>query len=614
MKAYFANNDISLQPFREDVSQSTWETLRCDLLAGCNVALLTMPQVMAYAFMTGLPLSCGLFGAVFATIIAALFGSSKHLIVGPTNTIAILVQTATAQILYTYYREVMGPAREMLSLQIVVQLTLLVGVFQILIGVSGLGRLTQFVSHSVVIGYITGTAIALGASQLFGLFGIPSPDLPLSIGQKLAYVVTHMGQMQIATVIISSIFLLMLLLPRFRQVRVPTSVFMLIGSAAFFYLIRQMPELQAGNWLEEVQLVGDVEAVVNMLPKVTVTHFDWNTLNTLFPTAIAIALLGMLETSAIGKTAAANSGQQLSVNQEIFGLGVGNLIAGFMGSMPSSGSPSRTGLNYQCGAKTRFAAVFSGVVLFIMMFALGDVISYIPLSAFAVLLLITSFGLVDSKQFILCLRSHTSDAVVLITTIIACLIFNVDIAFFIGIGLSITFYLNKAATPYLVEHLVDEAGDLRGTERLGTTRDKAVRIISVQGELFFGAADLFQTTLKALAAGDQQTRVLILRLKHARDVDATACLALSHLNRYLKESGRHLVGCSITTPVWEVLCNSGVAREIGEENLFLFDPKAPQLSVKQAWQRARELAAREVKAPVAPIVATETPVTATAIS
>lgn len=600
MRSLFVNNDISLQPFREDIAGSTWHSLRCDLLAGCNVALLTMPQVMAYALMTGLPLTCGLFGAIFATMIAALLGSSKHLIVGPTNTIAILVQTATAEILYTYYRDVIGPSRELLSLQIVTQLTLLVGIFQILAAVTGLGRLTQFVSHSVVIGYMTGTAIALGVSQVFGLFGIPTPDLPLSVGQKIAYLLTHLNSVQGGTLLVGGVFLAFLLIPRFRKSRVPASAIMLLISAGFFYVLRERPELIPGSWLERVQIVSDVEALVGFMPTLTLIHFDINMLNMLFPTAIAIALLGMLEASAIGKTIAANSGQQLSVNQEVFGLGVGNLVAGLAGSMPSSGSPSRTGLNYRCGATTRFAGLFSGLVLFLMVFALGHVINYIPLAAFAALLIVTAFSLVDRRQFMLCLRSHRSDAVVLGTTILSCLIFSIDIAFFIGIGLSITFYLNKAATPYLVEHLVDEAGDLRGAERPGTTRDRAIRIISVQGELFFGAADLFQTTLKALAAGDQQTRVLILRLKHARDVDATACLALSHLNRYLKESGRFLVGCSITVPVWEVLCNSGVAQEIGEDNLFLFDPKSPQLSVKQAWQRARELAEREVK-PMTPV-------------
>lgn len=610
MKILFTNHDISLRPLIEDIRYSRWSTLRADLIAGFNVALLTMPQVVAYALMAGLPLTSGLFGSIFATIFAALLGSSRHLIVGPTNTIAILVLTSTAGILYTQYRDVVGVEREQLSLQIVTQLTLLVGLFQLIAAFGGLGRLTQFVSYSVVVGYMTGTAVALAVNQLFILCGIDTPEMPLSVYQNAAYLITHIGKTQAVTLLVGLSCLLFLIYTRRPGSRIPAAGITLATTATFFYLLREFPDLAQGLPLEQVKLVGDAGNVADMTPRFVWFQFDMGMLNLLFPTAVAIALLGMLEANAIGKTAAAKSGQQLNVDQEIFGLGVGNLISGLVGAMPSSGSPSRTGLNYDSGAHTRFAAVFGGCTLFLLVFLFGRAISYIPLTAFAALLVVTAFGLVDRKQFLLCLRANRTDAYVLITTVVSCLIFSVDIAFFIGIGLSITCYLNKAATPYLVEHLVDESGDLLGTERPGATRDKEIRIISVQGELFFGAADLFQTTLKALAAGDQRTRVLILRLKHARDVDATACVALQQLNRYLKESGRHLVGCSITNSVWEVLCNSGVADEIQRENLFLYNPSEPHLSVRRAWQRARELAEMPPKPAVEPAKPVAAPVAA----
>lgn len=590
MKAFFRHHDISLNPLLEDLSLSSRASLRGDLIAGFYVAMLTLPQVMAYALTAGLPLSSGIFGAVFATILAALLGSSKHLVVGPTNTIAILVQTGTAQILYTQYRDISEPMRELISLQIVTQLTLMVGIFQILAAVAGLGKLTQFVSYSVVIAYMIGTAIALVINQLFVVFGIALPEAPMSICEKVAYLLTHLHTTHQLTLVLGGGCLVFLLLARRYASKLPASAIMLALTGTIFFCLRHYQDSFAFDSLVNVQLVGDAGTVEGLVPQWVSLKFDMGLLNSLFPIALAIALLGMLEASAVGKAAAVKSGQQLSVNQEVFGLGWGNLAAAFFGGMPSSGSPSRSAMNYDNGGKSRFAAMFSGLFVALIVVAFGHIISFIPLFAFAAMLVVTAFGLIDARHFLLCLRSNIADAFVLVTTLVACLIFSVDIAFFIGIGLSITFYLNKAATPYLVEHLVSDAGDLRGTELPGTTRDKEIRIISVQGELFFGAADLFQSTLKTLAAGDQRTRVLILRLKHARDVDATACLALQHLNRYLKESGRYLVGCSITQPVWQVLQDSGVAEEIGLENLFLFDSSNPQLSVKQAWQRARELA------------------------
>lgn len=194
----------------------------------------------------------------------------------------------------------------------------------------------------------------------------------------------------------------------------------------------------------------------------------------------------------------------------------------------------------------------------------------------------------------------------LFITIVSCIIFSVDVAFFIGIGLSITFYLNKAATPYIVENRVNESGDMQPISASSGV-NKEIRMISVQGELFFGAADLFQTTLKTLAQEDRKIRVLILRLKHARDVDATACLALLQLHRYLVDSGRHLLMCSITPPVWDVLCNSGVAAEIGRSNFFLLNAEDPQQAVRSAWKRARSLVAAQNSSatPVKPLVLPE---------
>ena len=158
-------DDISLFSFKRELSGYSWDTFAQDSAAAFSVALLTVPQAMAYALLAGLPLSAGIFAAVYSSIIAAIFGSSRHLIVGPSNAIAILIQAGTAELLFTYYRGVEGFEKEMLALQILTQLTMLVGIIQVLVAGCKLGRLTQFVSHSVVIAYITGTVLAVFVSH-----------------------------------------------------------------------------------------------------------------------------------------------------------------------------------------------------------------------------------------------------------------------------------------------------------------------------------------------------------------------------------------------------------------------------------------------------------------
>lgn len=608
MSTFFARQDITLSPLIDDLTRSNWETLRRDLIAGFAVALLTLPQAMAYALMAGLPIACGIFAAVLATCITALFGSSRHLVVGPTNTIAILVQAGTVDLLYTHYRDVAGPMREMLSLQIVTQLTLLVGLFQMFAAFAGMGRLTQFVSHSVVVGYMTGTAIALGVNQLFLFCGFDPPPGIVSVYQKVFYLLTHLNETQWVSLGVALACLPFLFYQKYRASRLPAAGITLAVSGLFFLVLRSYPDV-FGNALQSVQLVGDAGLVGPIWPQWVSVPFNITWLNALFPIASAIALLGMLEVSVIGKGIAAQSGQQLGVNQEILGLGIGNFLSGLVGAMPSSGSSSRSFLNFSSGAVTRFAAVFSGIFVFLIIFGFSDLLQFVPMGAFAAMLFVTALGLVDGKQFLLCLRANGPDAFVLFITIVACIIFSVDVAFFIGIGLSISFYLNKAATPHMVENRVNESGDMQPISASPGSSgvNKEIRMISVQGELFFGAADLFQTTLKTLTQEDRKIRVLILRLKHARDVDATACLALLQLHRYLVDSGRHLLMCSITPPVWDVLCNSGVAAEIGRSNFFLLNADDPQQAVRSAWKRARSLVAAQntASAPVKPLVIPE---------
>ena len=241
-------------------------------------------------------------------------------------------------------------------------------------------------------------------------------------------------------------------------------------------------------------------------------------------------------------------------------------------------------------------------------------IRHIPVAAFAALLIVSAGSIVNFKQLFLCLKATRSDAFVLVMTVLACLFFSLDIAFYIGVVMSITLYLKKAAIPQLVEFTVDDAGMLHSIEPGQTHEPRKIRFIKVEGELFFGAADLFQSTLKSIAEDDTTTRVIILQLKNARDIDATACLALQQLYDYLKNSGRHLIGCGITHQIWDVLSDSGMVELIGKNNLFIFDDKNPHQSVQKAYFRAYDLLkigaakAGELTAPLPPIAAIAEPV------
>ena len=594
------HDDISITSFRKDFERYSWEAFRCDLLAGLAVAMLTVPQAMAYALVAGLPVSTGIYASIFSSFIVALFGSSRHLIVGPGNAIAILIQASVAEILFTYYREVPDFQREEIVMQILTQLMLLIGVIQILAAFFRLGRLTHFVSHTVIVGYISGVAMALVINQVFPLLGMEIPKQLSSLYAKGLYVLTHLPMMHMPTALIGLSCLGFLLCLRRLNRRVPAGAIMLAGVAILAYFLGYSYNYFVNNeyefldweriewFIKDIALVGDTRAE-GLIPSIGWPSFDLEILNHLLPVAFAVALLSVMEATSASKSVAASSGQHLSTNQEIFGLGVGNLFAAFIGAMPVSGSPSRSILSYENGGNTRLAAFFNSLFVAIILFAFGFLMRHIPLAAFAALLIVSAGNIVNFKQLCLCLKATRSDAFVLAITILSCIFLSLDIAFYIGVVISITLYLKKAAVPQILEFTVDEAGFLHSVDQDHPLEPRKIRFIKVEGELFFGAADLFQSMLKSITEDDTTTRVIILQLKNARDIDATACLALQQLYEYLTKSGRYLIACGITHQIWEVLSDSGMIDLIGKNNLFIFDERHPQLSVRKAFMRANEL-------------------------
>jgi len=590
-------DDISFSPFKKDLKDYSWGSFRMDAAAGLSVALLTFPQALAYAMLAGLPISCGLFAAIYSAIVASAFGSSRHLVTGPSNAIAILVQSGISEILFTFHRDLAGAERDLVAMQVLTQLVLLVGVLQILAAGCKLGRLTQFVSHSVIAGYILGAAFAMVVNQLFIFLGIPRMPGVYSFYEKGTYLVTHLNYLHWPTALIGVASLLLIILLKRIDKRIPAAVMTCALAGVLVHVLDLSSYSTAdslGENIQQVLLVGDTGERYDIVPSLVFPFFDMGIMNNLLPVAFAVALLSILEATSVAKSVAASSGQRLSVNQEIFGLGMGNLLSAFIGALPISGSPSRSSVNFNSGAQTRFSAILNSLFVALILLIFAYFVQRIPLASLAALLLVTIVNLINPKQLFFCLKATSSDAFVLWTTFLSCVFFSLDIAFYIGVVLSIILYLKKAAIPQLVEYELDESGDLKNLDFSKVHEHRTIRVIKVEGELFFGAADLFQTTLKAIAEDDTSTRVIILQLKNARDIDATVCLALQQLVDYLKGSKRHLVACGLTMEVWEILSDSGLIKQVGKENLFIFDERHPHLHMQKAWHRAKMLAEQPV--------------------
>ncbi len=572
---------ISFTPFVSEWKEYRFSFFRHDLMAALAVALMTIPQSIAYSLLAGLPPTAGLFSAIFGTIFTAALGSSRHLVSGPSTGTAILIQTSIADILANYFEHAAGAEKEMLAIHILTQIVVIMGVIQIGLAFFNVGKLLQFVSRPVVLGYFAGIIVAIVVTQLFYFTGVPSPNGSAPILMQGWTFFSRIFQINLPTALVGLSSLGVLLFLRKFLKNWPDALIMIIAAA----LMAQGLNLWFGEPI--VARLGDFD-MGKPVPQFTLPLLDLSLINKVFPAAVAISLLAILEVFSISRNFAAKTGQQVQVNQDVFGLGIGNVILSFIsGSLPASGSATRTSLNFRMNAKSRFAAILGGLLTAVIIFFCWSLVVHIPLAALAALLMATVPALMNWSEIKLCFHATREDAWVFLLTFISCLIFSLDVAFFVGIVISIGTYLKKSSTPHLVEYGFNSKGRLMSVSTKEDVHRK-VRIIGIGGELYFAAADVFQSALQSIAE-DRNVQAIVLRLNNVYHMDASMCLAIIRLFETLKSTGRYLVISGLTEEVWHVFHRAGLVKEIGLDNLFFTDESNPQFSTWKACLRAQEL-------------------------
>jgi SulP family sulfate permease len=573
---------ISFTPFAQEYREYNWKYLRNDAWAALAVALMTIPQSIAYSLLAGLPPTAGIFSAIFGTIFAASLGSSRYLVSGPSTGTAILIQTSIAEIISGYPITLAGAEKEALALHILTQIVLIAGLLQVGAAFLNVSKLLQFVSRPVALGYFAGITIAIITTQLFYFTGIkPDATSPSTIG-KLWIFITHIFLLNIFTLLVGLISLFTLIFLRRALKNFPDALIMLVISALLAQGI--------GLWQGEpvISLLSDYNLSARPIPQMTLPFLDLSLLNQIFPTAAAISLLAILEVFSISRNFAAKDGKLPHVNQDVLGLGASNTFLSFIyGALPASGSTTRTALSYGMQAKTRMAAIFSGLFTAAIVYLCWPMVQKIPLSALAALLFATVPSVVNWKEIKLCFRATKEDAWVFLITLSSCLIFSLHIAFFIGILISIATFLLKSATPHLVEYAFNSKGRLIITSPK-EDQNRKIRIIGIAGELYFASADVIQEALSTIA-DNRKTSAIVLRLNNVYHMDASMCLAILQLYETLHSTDRYLIISGLTEEVWHVFHRAGLVKKIGLDNLYFTDEGNPQFSTWKACLRAQDL-------------------------
>jgi SulP family sulfate permease len=529
------------------------QTLRFDAVAGLTGGIILVPQGVAFATVAGMPPEFGLYAAMIPAIIAALWGSSWHLVSGPTTAISIVV--------FATMSPLAAPGSEA-YVKLVLTLTLLVGVFQLLLGLLRMGTLVNFVSHTVVVGFTAGAAILIAASQARYFFGVDIPrgssvftvlsELLLQIGAYNPYVTC----VAVFTVVVSVVTKRWL--PRLPHLIAAMLAGSLLGVAL---------EAALGAGQTGIESIGTLRVG---LPPLSMPDFSVSTIEQLIPIAIAVAMLSLTEAVSIARSVALKSGQRIDGNQEFIGQGLANISGAFFSGYASSGSFNRTGLNYSAGARTPLAAVFSAAFLFLILLFLAPLAKYLTAPVMAGILFVVAWGLIDFHHIGDIIRSSRQETAVLAVTFLATLTLQLEYAIYLGVLVSMLLYLRRTSRPGLepVQPVPGISPPVFAPSGESPQSVAGLTIVRLNGSIYFGAVNHVEESLQAADDGCPGAPHLLLIAAGINFIDLAGAQMLANEARRRQALGGGLYLFNMKEEALGTLRGSGQLEAIGLDNIF----------------------------------------------
>ncbi|MEM8866712.1 MAG: SulP family inorganic anion transporter [Verrucomicrobiota bacterium] len=565
-KAAWEYNSLDLFPIQSTVASYKAAHASHDLRAGINVALLAFPQGMAYALIAGLPIQYGIYGSAIAAIIGAIFANNRYITLGPTNATSVMLLSAFASL------SILGP--EMVTLAPL--LILLVGIFVTLGAYLKVANLVQYISRSVITGYITAAALLIITNQIPKTLGLEMSRKGATFFDSISLILYSISTVEWYTVAVSLVTAVLFILLNMRFKALPNVAICLVVMSFATELI-----IGHDNGVEFLTGINASTWSIS-IPDVSLQEIEM-----LASPALAIALLCVLEGISIGKSLAAKTGARLDTNQAMFSIGMSNIACAFFSGMPASGSLTRSTLTESSGGRTPISSLISGLIVLIGAFLVGPYTKFIPQCTLAVLVIAIGISLINNKSIKIVTHTTKSDAFVFFVTFISGTVLPLDTAIYVGVGLSIMLFLKKVARPEMVEYAFNEKGELAQMDGKVQRDIPEVSIVHVEGELFFGAADLFRDQMRRICE-DTNLKIVVLKMRNAYNMDATGVMALEELMRYINERGRYLIVSEAKPDLIRVLKNSGLYDYIEDRNIFEYEPSNPTLSTAKALKRAKE--------------------------
>ncbi|MDH5446609.1 MAG: sulfate permease [Gammaproteobacteria bacterium] len=540
--------------------------LRADLMAGITVALVLIPQSMAYAQLAGLPEVYGLYISFIPVVIAALWGSSRQLQTGPVAVVSIMTATALATVVGGTAQS--NPELAAQYIPLAMFMAFMVGAFQLFLGVFRLGVVVNFLSHPVIVGFTNAAALVIGLSQLSKIFGVGMPGAPSDhfLSVRIWGVVQQLGETHIPTLIMGlGAFALMWGMKRY----VPKLPGVLVA-----VVVTTLLSLIIGFEKMGGQVVGSIP---EGLPAFTVPVFSVELIGQLLPSAIIISLVGFMEAISIAKAMAAKTKDRIEPNQELIGQGLGNITGSFFQSYPASGSFSRSAVNLNAGAKTGFSSFVTAAIVMITLLFLTPLLYHLPKATLAAVIMMAVFGLINFKAIKHAWRANKHDGIASLVTFVATLGFapHLDQGILLGAGLAIVFYLYRTMSPrvaLLGRHVDGTLRDL--TVHPDLPKDPRVIALRFDGSLYFANVSYFEDAVLEAAAKNPNASFILVVGDGINQLDASGEEVLRHLAERFQSGGVTMVFSGLKRQVLRVMHRTKLFDVIGRDNIYATEDMA----------------------------------------
>jgi len=543
---------VRLLPFLQWWPRVNRVTLRADLIAGGIGAAIVLPQGVAFATIAGMPPEYGLYAAIVPAIMAALFGSSWHLVSGPTTAISIVIYSTMSTLAEPGSRE---------YIDLVLMATFLTGVFQLAMGLGRMGVLVNFISHTVVVGFTAGAGLLIASSQIQHFFGMPM-ERGMSFAESVHAFFTQIDTINPYVTLVGLVTLLTALLVRRLYPKFPYMIAAMIAGSLLALGIDSIAFLASTG-------IPTVTGLTAALPQFSAPPFTLESLRKTVSIAVAVTMLGLTEAVSIARSIALRSEQRIDGNQEFIGQGLSNIFGSFFSAYASSGSFNRSGVNYEAGAKTPLASIFAAFALILILLVVAPLAQYLPIPTMAGILFLIAYALIDFKAMRNIVRTSRSETAVLAVTLVATLTAQLEFAIYIGVLLSLMLYLKRTSRPRIVDVKPDPAEhSYLLTTQSGLPDCLQLKMVRINGSIFFGAVDHVQGVLQRIDADNPDQKHVLIEMTGVNFIDIAGAEMLALEAKRRRRLGGGLYLYRVNDDVMRLLTRGGYLNEIGKENIF----------------------------------------------